>query len=258
MRQAFLQAPENLDALLPPGAVFVAGVIALLPRDGRVGSENAVALWHADGTRGAAVGKMHLVPGAETMLGLEHYAWVRGVIHDLAGDVPDLLTHEGSRTLRFTDRAGAERAFGASVCFDNAYDGPFTEPLEDGPLDFHLVASNEAWFKGDQENDQMMAFSHLAAIATGRSIVRATNSGVTAVVGPDGKEVARLVVGGRDREVAGCLRADVPLPAAGERARNTIYVRTWRVWPVLALVWPLVLILAARRRARGYTQGTEG
>ena len=132
------------------------------------------------------------MPGAETMLGLERYAWVCGVIHDLAGYVPDLRTHEGSRTLRFTDRAGAERAFGASARFDNAYDGPFTEPLEDGPLDFHLVASNEAWFKGDQENDQMMAFSHLAAIATGRSIVRATNSGVTAVVGPDGKEVARL------------------------------------------------------------------
>ena len=62
VRQAFLQAPENLDALLPPGAAFVAGVIALLPRDGRVGSENAVALWHADGTRARRWGRCTSCP----------------------------------------------------------------------------------------------------------------------------------------------------------------------------------------------------
>ncbi|HTF90285.1 MAG TPA: hypothetical protein VK843_17855, partial [Planctomycetota bacterium] len=131
-------------------------------------------------------------------------------------------------------------------------------PLREGPLDFHLVASNEAWFLGDQENDQMMAFSRLAAIQTGRSIVRATNSGISAVIDPAGKEVARLVVQGRDREVAGTLRADVPVPLAAERARHTIYVDTWWLWPVALLCWPAILILLSRRLRAGYRPLTPG
>ena len=230
----------------------------MLARGDLIGRQNAIVLWNADGTRVLAVAKQHLVPAAETMLGLERFELVRSAIFSLAGYIPDLLPHIGSRCLRFKDRNGREFVFGASVCFDNAYDGPFVDPLQEGAVDFHLIGSNEAWFQGDQENDQMMAFSRLAAIATGRSIVRATNSGVTAVLDPSGKEVARLVVEGKDREVAGTLRADVPVPEAADRARNTVYVRTWRLWPAAALVWPALLILAAWRRRRGYPMGAAG
>lgn len=258
VRRGLLHAPGARPGLLPAGTVFVSGVVALIARDQLIGRLSGVALWNADGTRGAPVGKQHLVPAAETMLGLEKYAAIRDTIFKLAGYIPDLLAHIGSRCLRFKDRDGREYVFGAAVCFDNAYDGPFVEPLLEGPVDFHLIASNEAWFQGDQENDQMMAFSRLAAIATGRSIVRATNSGISAVLDPGGKETARLISKGRDREVAGTLRADIPVPVASDRARNTIYVRTWRLWPALALLWPVLLILDAGRRRRGYSRTAAG
>ena len=42
---------------------------------------------------------------------------------------------------------GAHR-FGALVCYDNVFDGPFREPLARGePVAFHLVVSNEAWYR---------------------------------------------------------------------------------------------------------------
>ena len=254
-----VNADPKRPGLLPRGTAFLSGALVYLARDGAIRRQGGVAVWGADGTRAGTVGKLHLVPGAETMLGLERFGFVRSTIHQLAGYVPDLVAHEGSRRLAFTTRAGREVVFGASVCFDNSYDGTFVLPLAEGPVDFHLVSSNEAWFRGDQEQDQMMAFSHLAAIASGRAIVRATNSGITAVVGPDGRDVARLRVGGRDREVAGTLRADVPVPTATERSRTTFYARSWRFWPLALLLWPWVLLAVARtlgpRRSPAGTQG---
>jgi apolipoprotein N-acyltransferase len=256
--EALLAGTQPSDGVLPPGAAFLSGVIYVTAQGDTIGRQNAVVLWNADGSRGPPVSKSHRVPGAETMLGLERFAFVRDTIFALATYVPDLLPHVGPRTLQFSDRQGREYRFGVAVCFDNAFDGPFVEPLLEGPLDFNFVASNEAWFKNGQEPDQMMAFSRLAAIATGRSIVRATNSGISAVLGPDGAEIARLVVGGKDREVAGTLRADVPVPTAEERSGHTFYVRSWRWWPLLALVWPLLLLTAGFRLRRGYRAALGG
>jgi apolipoprotein N-acyltransferase len=144
---------------------------------------------------------------------------------------------------------------GLTVCFDNTYDGPYTEPARRGPLDFHLIASNEAWYVESWEFDQMLAFSRCIAAATGRSMVRATNSGVSCLIGPDGREVARLVgPGGKDRAVAGTLLATVPIPAGP--AGPTPYAR---IEPALRAGWillPLLLLLVARRRS-GYPGGSN-
>lgn len=251
VRDALLASGSG--GVLPPGCAFVSGVEVLLPDGERVGRQNAVAVWSDAGERSPQVGKAHRVPGAETMLGLERYAWVRDIIYKVAGYVPDLVAHQGSRRLSFRDRAGREYQFSVAVCFDNAFDGPFLAPMEEGPVDFHLVCSNEAWFGESQEADQMMAFSRLEAIATARSIVRSTNSGISAVIGPTGLDVGRLVVDGRDREVAGVLRSDIPVPTAAMREQRTFYARTWRIWPLLALAGPGVLALLARRRPASVT-----
>jgi apolipoprotein N-acyltransferase len=258
-----LGLPPGRGGALPPGSVFVSGVEHLLAREGAVRRQNAIALWDARGEACPAAAKRELVPGAETMLGLERFSGVRSTIYALAGYVPDLFAAERTGVLSFATRTGERYAFGASVCYDNAFDCPYTEPLREGPLDFHLVVSNEAWFRSSQEMDQMVAFSHLIAIQTGRSVVRATNAGVTVVIAPDGSEVARLRVGGRDREVGGTLRATVPVPAAAGTGTDgawaiTPFVRLERVWralwlllPAAALAWTLRPATGNRRERRG-------
>ena len=262
--QELLGLPPSQGAgVLPPGAVFVSGVEHLLARDGIVRRQNAVVVWDVRGEASPAAAKRKLVPGAETMLGLERFSPVRSTIYALAGYVPDLLAGERTGVLPFATRESERYAFGASVCYDNAFDGPYTEPLREGPLDFHLVVSNEAWFRSSHEMDQMVAFSHLIAIQTGRSVVRATNAGITVVIAPDGSEVARLRVAGRDREVAGTLRASVPVPAPGGPGTGgartiTPFVRFERVWkllwlalPAAALAWTLRPAAGNRRERRG-------
>ncbi|MCY2961221.1 MAG: hypothetical protein NTY35_13755 [Planctomycetota bacterium] len=232
---------------IPAGTLFLTGVEEYVERDGQLRRANAIVIFGEGGARIGRGGKIHLVPGGESLAGLERIDWVRDTAFELAGYVPDLVADERASVVELPLRDGRKVHVGLTVCFDNTYDGPYTEPVRRGHLDFHLITSNEAWYVESWEFDQMVAFSRCIAAATGRSMVRATNSGISMVIGPDGRDVARLVgPGGKDRNVPGFLLAEVPVPVgAGE---PTVYAR---IEPFLRGLWvllPAALLLLARRR----------
>ncbi len=249
VRGAILGVPSAgspVDTLLPEGTRFLAGALEILARDGRLLERNSVFLWEPDGSRQPAVGKQHLVPGAETMHGLERFEWVRDLCERFVSYVPSLTPFESVGALTLAARDGQSFRFGVSVCFDNAFVDPFVDAVREHDVDFHLVLSNEAWYLDSCELDQMVAFTRLAAIATGRSIARATNSGVTLVMGADGRELDRLVVDGRDRLVGGALSSLVPVPirpAAGPAPSppfvrwRPLWLGAWILVPALLLGW---------------------
>lgn len=234
--------------VLPAGAAFLSGAEMYLPRGSEIRRTTAAALWGADGQRLGWGAKLHLVPGGETMAGLERWAWVRDTAFELAGYVPDLVPAERTEVVALPVQGMRAVRLGLSVCFDNAFDDPYVEPLRRSDLDFHVILSNEAWYVRSCEYDQMLAFTRLITVQTGRSMVRITNSGVTALFGPDGHELARLVVNGEDRMVGGSLCVDVPIPAAGQEGERTPFVQLdpWLRW--LCVLLPLAL-LALRRPA---------
>lgn len=235
--------------LLPAGTAFLAGTEVHGPRDGVIRRWNSILLWTSDGRRAGLASKVHLVPGGEHMMGLERFELIRDVVESLTGGyVPNLAADERTGVFSLPTRAGRTYRFGASVCFDNSFDDPYTEPLRRGDLDFHLIASNEAWYRESFEYDQMIAFSRLAALQTARSVVRTTNSGISIVIGPDGRDVARLEVGGRDRMVAGVLRATVPVPTEEGTSSRTFFVRSEPFWLAGWVLAPLAVVLLARIR----------
>ena len=237
------------QGLLEPGTSFLSGTLVFVVRPEGIRRTNAIALYTEDGARRQTAGKVWLVPGAETMAGLEHLESVRSVIQDLADYVPDFVPGDRTRVLGLPWSGGErELRVGASVCFDNAFEGPYTVPLADEPLDFHLVVSNEAWYLDACEMDQMVAFSRVAAATSGRALVRAGNAGVTCVIGADGRELERLTVDGVDRLVPGHLFARVPIPADGDAAARPFYVRTRPGWLLLFMVLPLALLAGRRPR----------
>ena len=238
------------QGILPGGTSFLVGAELQVVRAQDIRRANGIVLWDAGGKRAGVGGKQHLVPGGEQLAGLERVGWVRDAALTVAGYIPDLVAFDRTAVLPLVCRDGQVYRFGTSVCFDNTFEDPYTAPLRDGPLDFHLVLSNEAWYRESGEYDQMLAFSRLIAIETGRSVVRATNAGVSTVLDPNGEEVARLRVGGKDRMVGGTLLADVPVPIAGSAAALTPYTRFERAWLLLWVLAPLLIVGIAR--VRGY------
>ncbi len=228
---------RRILAELPPGTSFLSGAEVLEVVDEKLLRRNAIVLWSPAGSRSRPASKRFLVPGAETMLGLERYRAVRSVVDAIASYVPDFTAAEETGVLELETRAGRRWRFGASVCFDNAFFEPYIEPLLRENVDFHLVASNEAWYHESCELDQMVAFSRLIALSTARSVVRATNSGVTVVIGPDGSET-RLERDGRDRSVPGTLFCTVPVPF---EPRIPFYARTRDLWRAGLVVVGLAL-----------------
>ena len=233
--------------LLPKGTSFLSGVEQYAAHEGEIRRQNAVIAWNADGSRAGVGGKIHLVPGAEQLCGLERFAFVRTLAFAVAGYVPDLVPFDRTHVIDLKARDGRTWRYGVTVCFDNAYEDPYVQPVHAGGLDFHLVVSNEAWYEESFEYDQMVAFSRLLAIETGRSFVRATNAGITVVIDPDGRDVARLESGAKDRMVAGTLRVSVPVPEGGSTAKPP-YVDLARAWIGLWIGLPLALAFFSSRR----------
>jgi apolipoprotein N-acyltransferase len=235
--------------LVPANCSFLAGAELFVAHDGEVRRANGAVLWGPGGKRLGVGLKQHLVPGGETMAGLERWAWVRDAAFALAGYIPDFVAADETGVVELPWKGPRPVHLGLSICFDNTYDDPYTGPLRKGPLDAHIVLSNEAWYGESCEYDHMLAFSRLAAIESGRAMARVTNSGISAVFGADGSEITRLRVGGKDRMVGGTLLVDLPVPTQGHSGDRTIYVVLEPALRWLAVLWPLLLLLVWRPRA---------
>jgi len=230
------------------GTSFSVGAECIDLVDGVLRRKVALVLYDGEGHRQPPAFKRFLVPLGETFFGLERFAWVRSLAEASAGYVPDLVPGSATGVFDLEGRGGRRWRASGTVCFDNAHPWPYLDAVRSGWVDFHLVASNEAWYETSCEMDQMVAFSRVFALMTGRAFVRATNSGVSLVLGPDGRELGRVRdASGADRAVGGFGAWTVPVPAPGS-AQTTPYVAWSRLSEGL---WLALLALAAgtaRRR----------
>ncbi|KAF0814041.1 Apolipoprotein N-acyltransferase [Andreprevotia sp. IGB-42] len=126
----------------------------------------------------------------------------------------------------------------ANVCYEDA----FGDELRRNSADAGLMAnfSNMAWFDGSWAAEQHAQMSSARALENGRWMLRATNTGLTAVIDQHGRRVAQLPE--RKRDV---LETSVQ-PMSG----HTPYMR-WGDYPVLLALLAVLLAapLAGRRRS---------
>lgn len=236
---AWAQAALGGRRVLPPGTQLLAGVEAWDEVDGELRRRNALGLWDAGGALVGLASKVELVPGAEGLEPVKRFPFVISMVHRLGGYVPDFIGTDSTEVLVARRADGTPLRIGATVCYDNAFDAPYTEPLRRGPVDLFVIASNEAWYRTSCAMDHLLAMARMRALATGRPVVRATNSGISAVLGGDGREVALLAVDGRRKMVRGHLAVRVPLPV--DPAARTPYVRTERAQLLAALALAVAL-----------------
>ncbi|MFL4468345.1 apolipoprotein N-acyltransferase [Tateyamaria armeniaca] len=105
---------------------------------------------------------------------------------------------------------------------------------------FLMQLTNDAWFGVRSGPQQHFAQARMRAIEQGLPMVRAANTGISAVIDPKGRVTASLGL-----NVAGYLDAALPAPGA-----VTLYARTGDVPWALALLLGLMVTVLRRARAR--------
>jgi len=197
--------------------------------------------------------KTHLVPFGE-------YMPLPGLLWFLRQVVPYGKGFSAGDALRLL-RVGDTR-FGVLICFESGFPalsrGYVVRPDGEG-ADFLINISNDGWFKGSHELDQHLAICGFRAVEFRIGIVRAVNSGISAILDPAGR-IRQVVTDarGRRRLVSGVAVGRVPL-----RQGLTFYARHGDVLarPCLLLTGVVFLVALAARvvgKARRPSSGGAG
>lgn len=159
---------------------------------------NTSILWNEDGDTGLSHDKRHPVPFGE-------YVPDRAFFNALVPDLIGLIQREYSpgENSPVIDVDGM--LVGLAICFDVIYDDVIREGIREG-AQVLVFQTNNADFRGTDENEQQLAFARMRAIETGRSIVNISTVGASQVIAADGRTIAAL-----NADEAGAMLEEIEL-----------------------------------------------
>jgi apolipoprotein N-acyltransferase len=155
----------------------------VLEAGGRRRLYNSSVLIRENGEYAGRYDKMHLVPFGEYVPLRDWVPWM----DKLAPYDFDYSVTPGERWTRF--QLGGYH-FGMVICYEDTdptlarrYVRPGAEPQ----ADFFINTSNDGWFNGTSEHEEHLAMARFRAVECRRSLLRAVNMGISAVVDPNGR-----------------------------------------------------------------------
>ena len=226
-------ARRRLAALIGPrDLLLLGGVEPLYDRQGHgLAAYNSLYVLTPDARIAARYDKAHLVPYGE-YLPMRPILSAIGLSRLAPGDL-DFRPGPGPRTL---DLPGFGRA-GVQVCYEMIFSGQVVDRAN--RPDFIFNPSNDAWF-GAWGPPQHLAQARLRAIEEGLPVIRATPTGISAVIDANGNLLASL-----PWRTAGAIDARLPPPAP-----PTLFARYGNI---LAFAFAFLLAagaIAVRRKPR--------
>lgn len=217
--------PGYLDRLrahaLLQGADIIAGVPQFAP--GRERNDYYNAAFNLGNAPTQFYRKHHLVPFGEYLPLRPVFSWVLDFLHIPLSDFSRGQTEQPPFPV-----AGQQLA--VNICYENVFGNEIAAALPRATLLANL--SNDAWFGHSLGPQQHLQIAQMRALETGRMMLRATNTGVTAIIDRRGRIVARApeyVVTSLNGTVQGYTGMT---PYA--------YVKNYWLWllpAVLALIW---------------------
>lgn len=204
-----------LRAVIPQNGLLITGII----RDDGRRAWNSIQAIDSLGSVAGTYDKHHLVPFGE-------YVPARGILRSLgvekiAHGRGDYSAGPAPRTLNLPGLPGV----GPQICYEAIFPGNVIAANRPGWM---LNVTNDAWFGHTSGPYQHLASAQMRAVEEGLPLVRAANTGISAVIDAYGRNVASLALGKR-----GVL--DAPLPQA---APVTLYSRfgDWMFAALLAMM----------------------
>ncbi|MEO8005342.1 MAG: apolipoprotein N-acyltransferase [Betaproteobacteria bacterium] len=125
--------------------------------------------------------KVHLVPFGDYFPLRPILGWVMTLLH-----IPMSDFSHGPEVQKPLQVAGQRVA--VNICYEDAFGEEIIRQLPEATLLANFT--NDAWWGDTIASKQHLQIAQMRALETGRSMLRATNTGVTAIIGPDGQVVA--------------------------------------------------------------------
>lgn len=217
-------ARERIGRMIGPGSLLLTGTTDIAMTGPKVtGAYNVVTALDDKGTIRGSYAKAHLVPFGEYVPMRE---WLEpiGLTRFVAGNL-DFLPGPGPRTLDF----GPHGKVGIQICYEIIFSGQVVDPAN--RPDYLFNPSNDGWF-GDWGPPQHLAQARMRAIEEGLPVLRATTTGISAVIDANG-----IVRDFLPLRKAGRIDGMVPPPHA-----PTLFAK---IGNGLVLSWSIVLLVIA-------------
>ena len=200
--------------------------------------------------------KAHLVPFGEYVPFKQSAPWLYNLLHGFTPYDYDYSLTPGSHdqkpfVLRYD---GAEARFQVPICYEDAMPYRISEmvrsddPARAKAVDFLVNISNDGWFNGSVELDQHLALCTFRAVENRVPIVRSVNTGISAIIDPEGRIEQVVQKDGRRRYIIGEIVGRLTLDD-----RAAPYTRIGDVFALTCMAAALALVIAtliAHRRSR--------
>lgn len=219
----YLEEEPELRAVVgrvvPPGGLVLTGAPRLTRDAGGTTYWNSLLVLDDKGQVLGHYDKAHLVPFGE-YVPLRRWLPLKAVAA-VAPSTANLGFGAGPATLSFPGLP----PFSPAICYEIIFPGEVTPAAGPRPS-WLLTITNDGWFGVTAGPHQHFAIARMRAVEEGMPLVRAANTGISAVIDPYGRVLGRLALG-----TQGVL--DLPLPQA--LAQPTFYAN-WRDLPFALLL----------------------
>ncbi len=134
--------------------------------------------------------KAHLVPFGEFIP--PGFQWFVKAFHVPMSDFARGGLDQSPFTIVRKDQEDMHAAI--TICYEDVFGGELASRIQQSnkPVNLLINMTNLAWFGESQASTQQLRLSQLRSLETGLPALRATNTGITAVLGSDGKVLKAL------------------------------------------------------------------
>jgi len=218
------------------GISLLFGTVDYRPIKGQIRPVNAAALIRSDGSWGETYAKMHLVPFGEyvPLSGILGFVnrMVSGAIGDFAPGDQAVVVSVGPLRV------------GTAICYEMIFPELVRRFPESGAT-LLVNLTNDAWFGASSGPYQHFQMVRMRAVENRRYVVRAANTGISAVVDPQGRVLAHTELM-EERILEGRIFS---------RQAKTFYTRHGDVFAILCAILAAAALAAHFKRISRDAEG---
>lgn len=189
-------ARSQLQGVVPKGGALLTGA----PSDNSKQFFNSLVVLDDKANIVGVYDKHHLVPFGE-YIPFRKILKALPLATDVIGGSSDFSAGPGPKTLS----APSLPPFSTMICYESIFSGQIVDAST--PPQWLLQITNDAWFGDTSGPYQHLAMARVRAIEEGMPLVRAANSGVSALIDPYGRIVSELPL-----NKSGVLDVELPQP----------------------------------------------